>query len=217
MAKGGRGDEREKPARAGYEEEAEESGEKFSRRTSLKIAGGALIFFAGLGLAGKTLPGTPLLRPPGGQDPEYFRARCLKCGRCRGICPTSAIGAATLADSLADARTPTMKFRIGACDFCGKCVKACPTRALRPFALEIVKIGLATVQKHICIAWTRGGCTLCRNSCPYSAITVDSQTRPEVNPEKCKGCGSCEHICPALALRSYVGGSTRGIKIMPLS
>jgi ferredoxin-type protein NapG len=211
------GDKQETLAQPGTREDEGENGEKFSRRTSLKIAGGALLFFAGLGTAGETLRGAPLLRPPGGQDAEDFRARCLKCGRCRGICPPSVIGAATLADSLVDARTPTMKFRVGSCDFCGKCVEVCPTRALRPFVLENVKIGLATVQKHICIAWSRGGCTLCRNSCPYGAISVDNQTRPEVDPEKCKGCGSCEHVCPALALRSYIGGSTRGIKIMPLS
>ena len=79
-----------------------------SRRTFIKILGGALAFFLGLGGGGKALKARELLRPPGGQDEANFIAKCLKCDRCRSVCHTSVIGPANLADGLLDARTPVM-------------------------------------------------------------------------------------------------------------
>ena len=189
-----------------------------SRRTFLKITGGVLatLLFV-VGGVGKALSGKTLLRPPGGQDEENFMAKCLRCDRCRSVCPTSVIGLANLDHGILAARTPVMKFHLGYCDFCKKCVEVCPTQALKPFEIETAKIGVAVVRKDICIAWNLGGCTVCQDACTYNAITLDEQKRPLVDPRKCNGCGICEKVCPVLALRSYIGGNVRGIEIMPLS
>ena len=188
-----------------------------SRRTFLKISGGAFALLLGIGEASKILPRKALLRPPGGQDETAFISRCLRCDRCRSICPTSVIGLANLSDSILDARTPVMKFHLGYCNFCNKCVEVCPTQALKPFDIKTVKIGLATVKKDICIAWDSGGCTVCMNACPYHAIMLDGQSRPVVDSNKCNGCGICEKVCPALVMRSYIGGNIRGIVVTPIS
>ncbi|WP_245281063.1 4Fe-4S dicluster domain-containing protein [Desulfitobacterium hafniense] len=184
-----------------------------SRRTFLKYTGGALVALLGIGGVGKFLKREGLLRPPGGQDEADFISKCIKCDRCRSVCPTSAIGLANLSDSMLDARTPVMKFHLGYCDFCNKCVEVCPTQALKPFDIETVKIGLAEVKKDICIAWDSVGCTICQEECPYDAIILDGQRRPIVDSEKCNGCGLCVKVCPALVMRSYAGGKVRGIEV----
>ncbi|MBP2626575.1 MAG: periplasmic polyferredoxin [Firmicutes bacterium] len=188
-----------------------------SRRTFLKITGGAFGLLMGLGGVGKILPREALLRPPGGQDDTSFISRCLRCDRCRSVCPTSVIGLAHLSDSILDARTPVMKFHLGYCNFCNKCVEVCPTQALKPFDIKTVKIGLATVKKETCIAWDSGGCMVCMTACPYHAITLDGQSRPVVDSHKCNGCGICEKVCPSLVMRSYAGGNIRGIVVTPIS
>jgi heterodisulfide reductase subunit A len=39
-------------------------------------------------------------------------------------------------------------------------------------------------------------CGLCAKRCPYSAITVDEESNPEVVKALCKGCGLCAADCP---------------------
>ena len=50
-------------------------------------------------------------------------------------------------------------------------------------------------------------CTICQNSCPYSAIElVFSETAytlvPTIDPQKCPGCGACEAACPTSPVRA---------------
>ncbi|HWR41236.1 MAG TPA: 4Fe-4S dicluster domain-containing protein [Patescibacteria group bacterium] len=188
-----------------------------TRRGFLKITGSTCALLFGLGGMEIILPRSPLLRPPGGQDEANFISRCLRCDRCRSVCPTHVIGLANLSDSILEARTPVMKFHLGFCNFCHQCVKVCPTRALQPFDIKTVKIGVAAVKQNICIAWDSGGCMVCMNACPYHAITLDRQNRPVVDSQRCNGCGICEKVCPALVLRSYIGGKVRGIEVTPLA
>jgi ferredoxin-type protein NapG len=98
---------------------------------------------------------------------------------------------------------------------CKKCVEVCPTQALKPFNINTVKIGIAVVNGR-CIAWNAGGCDVCSVKCPYDAISLDQEKRPVVNAARCNGCGVCEKECPALMLRSYLGGEQRGIEVMPI-
>lgn len=197
-----------------------------SRRGFLAAVGG-LVVMVGLGGAAKAFAGRELLRPPGGQNEASFIARCLKCDRCRSICPTKVIGIAEVEDGFVNARTPVMKFHLGECTFCGKCTEVCPTKALEPYrtttatfagaAVRVpdVTIGLATVRKDRCIAWNRGVCAVCSKACPYGAITRDSNGRPVVDKDACNGCGICVYVCPALTARSYIGGTVRGIEVDP--
>ncbi len=199
------------------EEIKEKSLREMSRRTFLKSTGIAFIAMFALGGAGVLAKGKPLLRPPGGQNEDEFLARCIRCGRCRSICHTSAITAAKITDGIVEARTPTMNYSHGYCDFCKECVEVCPTGALKEFDTDSVKIGTAVVQKDICLAWVKGGCTICSQKCPFDAIRLDENRRPVVDEEKCNGCGVCEYECAAFVLRSYVGGKNRGIVVRPSS
>ncbi len=187
-----------------------------SRRTFVtsSVSGVALMF--GLGAVSNAAPKQSLLRPPGGQDEKVFLSKCIKCDRCRSVCHTSAIGIAPIEAGFIQARTPIMKFHIGSCDFCNKCIEVCPTGALEPFDKQNNKIGMA-VLTDVCIALNFGACSLCYSACPYKAIELDEQKRPIINEAKCNGCGVCETICPALMMRSYVGGKMRGVEIRPIS
>ena len=181
-----------------------------TRRDFLTAAGGIASFFT-LGSIVRFASGDELLRPPGAPDEKSFLARCIRCDRCRGVCPTSVVG---IGESFTAARTPVMNFRLGYCDFCGQCGEVCPTEALRPFDKKNVRIGLAEITDR-CIAWNSGGCTICVEQCPWQAIIFDGQRRPVIDAAKCNGCGLCENVCPALVLRSYLGGTIRGIVIRP--
>lgn len=185
-----------------------------SRRTLLMAVGSAASMLA-LGALARIAGAGEYLRPPGGQDEAAFISKCIKCDRCRSVCPTSVIGVVHSEDSFLAARTPVMKFHLGYCNFCAQCVKVCPTQALESFDPAIVKIGVARITDR-CIAWNSGGCNVCEQHCPYHAIAFDDQKRPLVDPIQCNGCGICEKICPALVLRSYLGGTLRGIEIRPI-
>lgn len=193
----------------------EASHQSLSRRTFVASSLGVALMF-GLGGVAKAMPRQPLLRPPGGQDEKKFLSKCIKCDRCRSACHTSAIGIAPIEEGFLQARTPIMKFHIGSCDFCNECIDVCPTGALEPFDKHRDKIGIA-VLTDVCIALNFGACIACYDACPYKAITLDTDKRPLIDAEKCNGCGVCETICPALILRSYVGGKIRGVEIKPIS
>ena len=140
---------------------------------------------------------------------------CIKCDRCRSVCPTGVIGVGHVEDGLLNARTPVLDFRRGICDFCGLCQRVCPTGAIGNFDETAEKIGMAIVQTDRCIAYF-DGCRECSDACPYDAITLDEGSHPVVDPEHCNGCGVCENICPALVYRSFSGGTRRGIQVVTI-
>jgi Fe-S-cluster-containing hydrogenase component 2 len=45
-------------------------------------------------------------------------------------------------------------------------------------------------------------CNPCETSCPFGAITIgeDINKQPELDPDRCTGCGICIHSCPGLAI-----------------
>ncbi|MCX8036616.1 MAG: 4Fe-4S dicluster domain-containing protein [Candidatus Sumerlaeia bacterium] len=54
----------------------------------------------------------------------------------------------------------------------------------------------ACIDENLC-----GGCKVCNNLCPYSAITFDDVKKVSiVNETLCKGCGTCVAACPAGAI-----------------
>jgi ferredoxin-type protein NapG len=179
------------------------------------VAGAAAL--VAIGGATKAFAGDEeLVRPPGGQDAARFLGNCIRCDRCRSVCPLDAITVANN-DGLLNARTPKMTFRKGYCNFCGGellCVKACPTQALTSFDPDIDWIGPAVVDAEECIAFAKaGGCDRCVGACPYDAISLNEKKQPVVDLAKCNGCGYCEYICPSHKFRTYSGSAKRGINI----
>lgn len=165
---------------------------------------------AGVALAGER----EFLRPPGGQDEANLAAACLKCDRCRSVCPTGAVAFASVQDGLLQARTPVLNFHRGYCDFCNKCIEACPTGALRSFDPTVEKIGIAVVQQDRCLSFNRS-CTVCEDSCAFGALAFEGG-HPVVDAALCNGCGQCEFECTALVYGAFSGGNRRGIVVEPM-
>lgn len=149
-----------------------------------------------------------LIRPPGALPEQEFLGRCLSCGNCMKVCPTSSIQPGGLEFGLGKWFTPRIVPRIGGCEEkCHICGHACPTDALRTLTYEekrFVKIGTAVLNRHRCLPWEQNKvCLVCDEVCPYNAISIkwlDTTTGPfkvpVVDEDLCLGCGLCEHRCP---------------------
>jgi Pyruvate/2-oxoacid:ferredoxin oxidoreductase delta subunit len=77
--------------------------------------------------------------------------------------------------------TPRMDFTRGYCEWtCADCGTVCPTRSIRPLELaqkQQTVIGLAVIDRSICLPWSKGEeCLVCEELCPTpeKAITFDT-------------------------------------------
>ncbi len=138
-----------------------------------------------------------ILRPPGAVEEGLLATKCIRCGRCVEVCPYRSIFPLDARSGIW-AGTPLINVMDIPCYLCMKCVRVCPTGTLRPVAQEAVRMGLAVVDRYLCITW-RGEtlCRTCYNICPFKdrAIRLD-ELRPVVDERYCTGCGICVHACP---------------------
>ncbi|WP_276915662.1 4Fe-4S dicluster domain-containing protein [Parvibacter caecicola] len=183
-------------------------------RRGLLAGAGCVAVMAVIGGAGRAFAGDgSLLRLPGAQDEQRFLATCLKCDKCRSVCPQNCVSLATVEEGLVVARTPKLDFHKGYCDFCDRCIEVCPTGALRPFSPDQEKLGVAVIDQEECIAWKQGGCVKCVEACPYQVVALNQNGRPVVDAQRCNGCGACEFACPSATFMSYSGSRRRGINV----
>lgn len=180
------------------------------RRTFFGLIGSAAAARAAAAVTGRQ-PQT-VIRPPGAAP--AFNALCSRCGNCMKACEFDLI-VPDLGESGVDGLfTPSLKFRSRNDDqqnFCFQdcvaCTQVCPTRALRPLTVaekQQVAIGKAIVDKKKCIAWeNKEYCVVCQEYCPYQAVIEVERNGvmcPEIDEDKCRGCGACESQCPALPI-----------------
>lgn len=207
----------------GQRHEEEDSAEKnpgLTRRRLVEGLVGAATLVAVGGVADAFAGGEMLMRPPGGQSEGSLLGTCIRCDRCRSICPRDAIGIATIEDGLINVRTPKMNFRIGYCDACNgsfKCIHSCPTSTLNSFDKTSQKLGIAVIDLDRCETYgISARCKVdCITACPEQALSLDKNNRLVIDGTLCWGCGICEYACPSNSYRVYTGSSKRGINIEP--
>jgi ferredoxin len=192
--------------------------------------GAKLLVGIGLGSSGRTFS-PALIRPPGSLAEDDFLARCIHCGECMKVCPTSAVQPSSLEGGLEAAWTPVLNMSLGYCDYeCNLCSQVCPTHAIRQVELpekQQIKIGLAYIDRSRCLPWAYSrNCIVCEEHCPTPKKAIwleeaevhnlagDKLTvkQPRVDPQLCIGCGICEAKCPVrapAAVRVTSAGETR--------
>jgi polyferredoxin len=178
-------------------------------------AGVATAMLLGAGVA-RAVKRPGLIRPPGAQDEGRFLSRCLRCGECMKVCPTSGLQPTLAEAGLEGLWTPVLKSRLGYCDYaCHACGQVCPSGAIPPLPLPKKRaqvIGVAVIDKDRCLPWASDTpCIVCEEMCPVpeKAIELSGQrlitradgsqdylSRPKVIASRCIGCGICEYKCP---------------------
>ncbi len=166
-------------------------------------------FMAGLaaGATGVALPAaihaapkTPAIRPPGALPESDFLRTCVLCQECARICPTTGLRPVAWELGAAGIGTPRLVPRQGGClryTSCPNlCAQVCPAGAIKAIPKEQMKLGRAQVERSACLAWDQGAkCLVCVEACPTGAAQP-FDGRVTVDPQKCIGCGLCEHACP---------------------
>ncbi len=150
----------------------------------------------------------PIL-PPGAKDLDNFAATCIRCYACVNACPTGVL-TVRKQGGVAELCIPEMDFLHSDgsyCEqYCNACTQVCPTGAIASLSMEEKqqrKTATASIIREACLAWEdRQECMACDEFCGYNAIEErignDDIPQPVVNPKKCRGCGACQNICPAI-------------------
>lgn len=147
-------------------------------------------------LRGRFSPRQGPLRPPWALAENDFLKACTRCGDCISACPTHVI-------INRDAGYPTIDFIDGECTFCGDCVTACTTGALLRAAGQAPWPARALIDDH-CLARQRVECRICGEQCAAGAIRFQllagGIATPQLDQERCTGCGACVGPCPVRAI-----------------
>jgi NAD-dependent dihydropyrimidine dehydrogenase PreA subunit len=178
------------------------------------VAGAAAVPLLRLGSLARR-PDEFLIRPPGGQSEGELLSRCIRCGQCMKVCLTNGIQPVLWEAGLEGLYTPRLVPRLGYCSYtCNLCGQVCPTGALPYLPLkdkQATVLGTAFINRARCIPYTEGtDCLVCEEHCPVSPKAIifleqevvnlrGEQVRvklPVINPDRCNGCGQCEHVCP---------------------
>ena len=153
------------------------------------------------------------IRPPGAIDESNFPAVCIRCGNCTRACPAGIIEPDPGRHGVAGFMTPTLRFDNNYCqEDCNSCNEVCPSGAIAGLSLaekSKTTVGLAKVDMSLCLLSEERECTVCVRICPYDAVKLvfseeDYISIPEIDPDKCTGCGACEWVCPVSPTKAII-------------
>lgn len=117
---------------------------------------------------------------------------CLGLGSCVDVCPFDAIRMGE------DGLPHVLKNK---CTGCAKCVEACPRSIIKliprsgNYCVSCISCDVSKDMKGYC----KVGCIkcgLCKDVCPFDAITVSRDKAAEIDQGKCHACGLCVGACP---------------------
>jgi len=180
-----------------------------ARRTFFGVAAGAVLAKT-VQSAGRS--GHPL-RPPGARPESQFLGLCTRCGNCLRVCPSQIIRPDAGSSGLAGLLTPTLHFEQDYCrQDCVRCTQACPSGALAPVSLAgkpQARIGRPQIDMDLCLLGNDRDCAACARWCPYGAIRYvfseqEYTLRPQIDPDRCNGCGACQVVCPTQPRKAIV-------------
>ncbi|KNC88423.1 ferredoxin [Trabulsiella odontotermitis] len=87
---------------------------------------------------------------------------------------------------------PQLNIQYASCDGCGLCIDACDVGALLP--QTSFDTGLRPVFNANCVNPVRR-CNQCVDSCSSQACSVGETWLPELDNDRCTGCGECLVQC----------------------
>lgn len=137
------------------------------------------------------------IRPPWALPEVEFIDRCTRCDDCLKTCPEAILVAG-------DGGYPTVDFGRGECTFCGDCLAACTPRALFRDDPEQQAWPYKAIIGEDCLPKKGVECRVCGDFCDARAIRflprLGGNPLPEINSEKCNGCGACVVPCPVTTI-----------------
>ncbi len=141
------------------------------------------------------------LRPPWSVTEVDFNRDCTRCEGCIKACPEAILIAGS-------GGFPEVNFALGECTFCGDCVAACEAPVFRP--RQQPPWQQQAEISDACITQKQVVCRSCSENCEPEAIQfrlgVGAVGIPEVDLDRCNGCGACVAVCP-----------TQAVKVAPIS
>lgn len=127
-----------------------------------------------------------------------FFDRCDRCDKCIHACEEKIL-------FRGDGGFPNVTFVDSGCIFCADCLSACPTGALQHEAPTDNNAWKWTARiKDNCLSLNGITCRSCGDACDESLIRfslrLGGRAVPEIDSEKCTGCGFCIGVCPVKAI-----------------
>ena len=190
--------------------QASDTDGRLPRRIILGAAAGA----GSVGILGLVGPdrGHPR-RPPNVREESQFVALCTRCGNCLRSCPSGIIERDLGEHGWTSLLTPVLAFRNDYCrEDCTRCTEVCPSGAIGRLNVQdkaSIRIGLPHVDMAVCLLGNDRECSACARWCPYGAVRyvfsdVQYTLEPQIDPNKCTGCGACEAACPTKPHKAIV-------------
>ena len=137
------------------------------------------------------------IRPPWALPEAAFIDHCTRCNDCLKACPTQIL-------VVGDGAYPTVDFSLGECTFCGDCVTSCQPKALARLEPEQAAWAYKAMIGEDCLPRQGVECRVCGDFCDARAIRfpprLGGSPLPEIDAEKCTGCGACVAPCPVVTI-----------------